>query len=404
MKQEALKLARQLLWRYRHEIPIGHQPYMICHQVDEAFESIDEALAQPEFIKHEVENADDWSEWVCPNPESYLMKCCDCGLVHEAQFKVVRYKSEDDREDCDMVDDPNLQAVFRMRRSEQWLPEDTAQRAGGLPMAQPEQDTIQRLSALVRAQQITIDKLEAQTEQQEQLRFEVDGEMLTASQLIGVELFNFQQATKCDTAAEFLAQPEQEPVCPDCKAKVLYECVACSSNNYPPKTKQEPVTIWYMRDNHTFKKLSADVSIALIEIEQEFNEGYTYGMLCSKRKGFPNVHASGEKKRLEFFAECKKTLEEWLPNTTPPQREPKPFFTEANGFPQEFVPKDRHKVEQEPVAWMHTKIEGVAVPHRPADLDKHPDRWEALYKAPPPCPTCEALARTVMMDQTGRDA
>ena len=60
--------------------------------------------------------------------------------------------------------------------------------------------------------------------------------------------------------------------------------------------------------------------------------------------------------------------------------------------------------EQEPVAWMHTKIEGVAVPHRPADLDKHPDRWEALYKAPPPCPTCEALARTVMMDQTGRDA
>ena len=32
---------------------------------------------------------------------------------------------------------------------------------------------------------------------------------------------------------------EQEPVCPDCKAKVLYECVACSSNNYPPKEKNE---------------------------------------------------------------------------------------------------------------------------------------------------------------------
>ena len=84
--------------------------------------------------------------------------------------------------------------------------------------------------------------------------------------------------------------------------------------------EHEPVTIWYMRDNHTFKKLSADVSIALIEIEQEFNEGYTYGMLCSKRAGFPSIHASGEKKRLEFFAECKKTLEEWIPNTTPPQR------------------------------------------------------------------------------------
>jgi hypothetical protein len=34
----------------------------------------------------------------------------------------------------------------------------------------------------------------------------------------------------------------QEPVCPDCKAKVLYECVACSSNNYPPqRTEHEPV-------------------------------------------------------------------------------------------------------------------------------------------------------------------
>ena len=28
---------------------------------------------------------------------------------------------------------------------------------------------------------------------------------------------------------------EQEPVCPACKAEVLYECVACSSNNYPPQ-------------------------------------------------------------------------------------------------------------------------------------------------------------------------
>ena len=59
--------------------------------------------------------------------------------------------------------------------------------------------------------------------------------------------------------------------------------------------------------------------------------------------------------------------------------------------------------KQEPVAWIHTKIEGVTVPHRPADLDKHPDRWEALYKTPPPCPTCEALARTVLMDQTAHD-
>ena len=95
---------------------------------------------KPEFIKHEVENAEDWSEWVCPDPKGYLMECCDCGLVHEAEFMVVRYKSETEREVCEPVDDPNLQAVFRMRRSEQWSPVDTAHRAGGLPMEQPAQD------------------------------------------------------------------------------------------------------------------------------------------------------------------------------------------------------------------------------------------------------------------------
>ena len=94
---------------------------------------------KPEFFTHSVEQPYDWSDWVCPDPKSYLMKCCDCGLVHEAQFGVVRYKSEAEREGCDMVDDPNLQAVFRMRRSEQWSPEDTAHRAGGLPMEQPAQ-------------------------------------------------------------------------------------------------------------------------------------------------------------------------------------------------------------------------------------------------------------------------
>jgi hypothetical protein len=33
----------------------------------------------------------------------------------------------------------------------------------------------------------------------------------------------------------FEGEPEQEPECPECKAVVLYECVACSNNNYPPR-------------------------------------------------------------------------------------------------------------------------------------------------------------------------
>jgi hypothetical protein len=53
--------------------------------------------------------------------------------------------------------------------------------------------------------------------------------------------YDKQELNKAITAIkEALAQPEQEPICPECKAVVLYECVACSSNNYPPKPEQEP--------------------------------------------------------------------------------------------------------------------------------------------------------------------
>jgi hypothetical protein len=59
---------------------------------------------------------------------------------------------------------------------------------------------------------------------------------------------------------------------------------------------------------------------------------------------------------------------------------------------------------QEPVAWIHNFIEGgISIGKRPSDLDRHPDRWTALYKDPKPCPTCEALCRTVMLDQTSHD-
>jgi hypothetical protein len=67
-----------------------------------------------DFIKHEVENEGDWSEWVNPDPEQYFMKCCDCGLVHEMQFKVAKYSEGDE---CEFVADANLQAVFKARRA-----------------------------------------------------------------------------------------------------------------------------------------------------------------------------------------------------------------------------------------------------------------------------------------------
>ena len=102
----------------------------------EAITAIKEALAQPEFTTHEVENPEDWSEWVCPDPKGYLLKCCDCGLVHEMQTRVAQYVPVPS-EEFEVVKDADVQAQLRMRRSGAWTPEDRAYRPNGL--AQQEQ-------------------------------------------------------------------------------------------------------------------------------------------------------------------------------------------------------------------------------------------------------------------------
>jgi len=56
------------------------------------------------------------------------------------------------------------------------------------------------------------------------------------------------------------------------------------------------------------------------------------------------------------------------------------------------------ETEQDPVAWMHTFIEGNVITHIPADIGLHPERWTPLYTAP--CQTCQSLAMAVMNDQT----
>ncbi len=36
---------------------------------------------------HQVQDG----EWVKPRMKGYLLKCCDCGLVHRVHFKVIRH-------------------------------------------------------------------------------------------------------------------------------------------------------------------------------------------------------------------------------------------------------------------------------------------------------------------------
>jgi hypothetical protein len=126
MTIEAMKQALDALYDIEATgVPVGHIDLVIDTlrtaiedaEKQEAWKPNDTAYRPgglpQDFIVHEVENEGDWSEWVCPDPTQYFMKCCDCGLVHEMQFKVVKYSVGDE---CDGVDDPDVRGIFRARR------------------------------------------------------------------------------------------------------------------------------------------------------------------------------------------------------------------------------------------------------------------------------------------------
>ena len=46
--EDILKQARQIIWRYRLETPLGNQPHMIAHEADETVERIDQVIARAE--------------------------------------------------------------------------------------------------------------------------------------------------------------------------------------------------------------------------------------------------------------------------------------------------------------------------------------------------------------------
>lgn len=41
-------------------------------------------------FKVEVEELDGYSRWVAPLMKGYKMACCDCGLVHDLDFQIVK--------------------------------------------------------------------------------------------------------------------------------------------------------------------------------------------------------------------------------------------------------------------------------------------------------------------------
>jgi len=69
-------------------------------------------------FKHHTAGWRGWSEWVYPKPkEKYLFKCCDCGLVHELEFKTFIAEDTKKKGLFNVIELPSqIRSMFRARR------------------------------------------------------------------------------------------------------------------------------------------------------------------------------------------------------------------------------------------------------------------------------------------------
>lgn len=67
-----------------------------------------------------IELDDGYSEWIQPEMDHYRMACCDCGLVHNMQFKVMRVKEDlgDGFKDVRPTKEGQFVVQFRVSRNE----------------------------------------------------------------------------------------------------------------------------------------------------------------------------------------------------------------------------------------------------------------------------------------------
>lgn len=72
----------------------------------------------PKFLI-EKETDSGWSRWVPPLHKGYRMACCDCGLVHNMEFKVVHVTKtmKDGSWTYKDAKDKKLRVMFRAQRN-----------------------------------------------------------------------------------------------------------------------------------------------------------------------------------------------------------------------------------------------------------------------------------------------
>uniref|UniRef100_A0A6M3LFE8 Uncharacterized protein n=1 Tax=viral metagenome TaxID=1070528 RepID=A0A6M3LFE8_9ZZZZ len=70
-------------------------------------------------LKEEKEQEDGWTRWVPPLMIGYKMACCDCGLVHNMEFKAVKItaKNDDDTWEYKELDIDKFRIIMRAKRN-----------------------------------------------------------------------------------------------------------------------------------------------------------------------------------------------------------------------------------------------------------------------------------------------
>lgn len=71
------------------------------------------------FHKVKVKKGKKYSDWEYPIMKKYQMACCDCGLVHEINFKVVKIikKLKNNVDKCEDITDENYRIMMQARRN-----------------------------------------------------------------------------------------------------------------------------------------------------------------------------------------------------------------------------------------------------------------------------------------------
>lgn len=61
-----------------------------------------------------------WTDWQKPVMRGYRLGCCDCGLVHDFDFRVIRVKKQhhDGSMTVEVLSSRDYQVEFRVRRDE----------------------------------------------------------------------------------------------------------------------------------------------------------------------------------------------------------------------------------------------------------------------------------------------